>query len=92
MNFLSHLPVEFKEIFLSRPLLKIRNLNMQSILIHRFHISESFLLKFVYNTKIILVMLLHNQEHMQSINMYVPSQGQAKQSLLSVFSKQVPSM
>ena len=46
-----------KKSFLNRPLLKISIVNVQSILIHRFHISESFPLKFVYNTKIILAMI-----------------------------------
>ena len=61
-----------KKSFLSRPLLKISNLNIQSILIHRFRISESFSLKFVYNTKIILVTLVQSRTYAE--HQYVCSQ------------------
>ena len=73
----SRLPVEFKEICLK---LKISNLNIQSILIHKFHISEfTFSLKFVYNTKIILAMLSQSSTYAE--HKHVCSQSRSSETV-----------
>lgn len=74
-----------KKSFLNRPLLKISNLNIQSILIHRFHISESVSLELVYNTKIILAMLAQSSTYAE--HQHACSQSRSsKTKLCSLFS------
>lgn len=65
---------------------------MQSILIHRFHISESFSLKFIYNTKIILAQCFTIKNICRASTCMFPAKVKQNKALLFVFSKQVPSM